>query len=194
MLNLAVLVGGIIIWGYVLSVLKRAKTDPFYFLVGSSGLFVLLILCSKPYGVWLFSTMVTWAAGFVGAVTGLFNTFDTAHVIQVVSQHQTNIMVVDYECSGIIETAAFLGLIAFYPIYTVERRAILAVTGVVCFFIANVIRVSVVAITVHFGGESSFYLGHAVIGRLVFYAIAIFWYYFVFTKGQLVNQALAKRG
>ncbi len=138
--------------------------------------------------------MVTWAAGFVGAVTGLFNTFDTAHVIQVVSQHQTNIMVVDYECSGIIETAAFLGLIAFYPIYTVERRAILAVTGVVCFFIANVIRVSVVAITVHFGGESSFYLGHAVIGRLVFYAIAIFWYYFVFTKGQLVNQALAKRG
>lgn len=194
MLNPTLLVGGVIIWGYVLSVLKRAKKDTFYFLVGSSGLFVLLILGSKPYGVWLFSTMITWAVGLVGAVTSLFNTFDTAHVIQVVSQHQTNLMVVDYECSGIIETAAFWGLIAFYPIYTVKRRVILAIIGAACFFVANVIRLSTVATIVHFFGQSSFYLGHAIIGRLVFYVIAIFWYYFVFTKGQLVNQVLAKRG
>ncbi|MBA1307628.1 exosortase family protein XrtG, partial [Pseudomonas stutzeri] len=42
MLNNAVIIGLIIIWVYVLSVLKRAKTDAFYFLAGSAGLFVIL--------------------------------------------------------------------------------------------------------------------------------------------------------
>nr|MWN21408.1 hypothetical protein [Leuconostoc lactis] len=66
-------------------------------IVGSAGLFVLLLLWSKPYGVWLFSTIVTGAVGLVGSLTGLFETFGMAHVIQVISHQQTHIMVVDYE-------------------------------------------------------------------------------------------------
>ncbi|WP_243284634.1 hypothetical protein [Leuconostoc citreum] len=80
MLNNAVIIGLIIIWVYVLSVLKRAKTDAFYFLAGSAGLFVILLLWSKPYGVWLFSTILTWSAGVVGHLTGLFDTF-YAHML-----------------------------------------------------------------------------------------------------------------
>lgn len=194
MFNYSILIVVCLIWVYVLSVLKRAKTDTFYFLVGSAGLFVLLLLWSKPYGVWLFSTVVTGAVGLVGSLTGLFEAFDMAHVIQVISHRQTHIMVVDYECSGIIETAAFWGLIAFYPVYTIKRRLILAIAGAACLFAANVMRLTIVAITVYFFGDSSFYLAHAIIGRLVFYTIAILWYYFVFTKGQLVNRVLTERG
>ncbi|MFT9388535.1 MAG: exosortase family protein XrtG [Leuconostoc sp.] len=192
--NNAVLIGLLVSWIYILSVLKRAKTDAFYFLVGSAGMFVLLLLWSKPYGVWLFSTIVTWSVGTVGHITGLFDTFSAAHVIRVISDHQTSILIVDYECSGIIETTAFWGLIAFYPVYSLERRAALAAIGAGWFFGANIIRLTLVAAAIYFLGPGSFFIVHSIIGRLGFYAVAILWYYLVFTKGQLVNQVLSRKG
>lgn len=194
MLNNAVIIGLIIIWIYVLSVLKRAKTDTFYFLTGSAGLFVILLLWSKPYGVWLFSTILTWSAGVVGHLTGLFDTFYASHVIQVVANHHTSILLVDYECSGIIETTAFWGLIAFYPVYDAQKRLMLALIGALWFFLANTLRLSFVAIVIYYFGDGAFYVAHSIIGRLLFYSIAILLYYLVFTKGQLVNQMLKKQG
>lgn len=194
MLNNAILVGCVVFWVYILSVLKRARTDAFYFLVGSAGLFVILLLWSKPYGIWLFSTIITWAVGIVGHLTGMFTTFYSAHVIQVIADHHASILLVDYECSGIIETTAFWGLIAFYPIYTPERRLVLAVVGAVWFFLANVLRLSFVAIVIYYFGDGAFYIAHSILGRLLFYSIAILLYYLVFTKGQIVNSAMTQKG
>lgn len=66
MLKYIVLLVGIVFWLYFLTVLKRAKNGAFYFLVGSIGLFIGLLVMSKPYGIWLFATAMTWAAGLVG--------------------------------------------------------------------------------------------------------------------------------
>ena len=38
----------VLLWIYSLSVFKRAKLDAFYFLMGSLGLFIVLVLWSKP--------------------------------------------------------------------------------------------------------------------------------------------------
>ena len=56
----------VLLWIYSLSVFKRAKLDAFYFLMGSLGLFIVLVLWSKPYAIWLFSTIMTWGVGLVG--------------------------------------------------------------------------------------------------------------------------------
>ncbi|WP_288946956.1 hypothetical protein [Leuconostoc lactis] len=63
MLKYMLLFVGIVFWLYCLTVLKRAKNGAFYFLVGSTGLFIGLLLMSKPYGIWLFATAMTWAVG-----------------------------------------------------------------------------------------------------------------------------------
>ncbi|WP_220739391.1 exosortase family protein XrtG [Leuconostoc miyukkimchii] len=190
MLIKTIIIFSLIIWVYGLSVLKRAKTDAFYFLFGSIGLFIILIMVSKPYGVWLFSSIVTWGVGLIGKLTGLFTTLYSSHIIQVIANHRTSILLVDYECSGIIETTAFWGLIAFYPVYNGQKRFILGIIGMFWIFMANVIRLSVVAVIVYYFGDGSFYLAHSIIGRLIFYILAIILYYLVFTKGQLVNRLL----
>lgn len=194
MLKYIVLLVGIVFWLYFLTVLKRAKNGAFYFLVGSIGLFIGLLVMSKPYGIWLFATAMTWAVGLVGQATGFFTTFYLDHVIQVVSQHHISIFNVDYECSGIIESTAFIGLIAFYPIYSRKRRFVLGLFGILWLFVANILRLSLVAMMIHFFGERVFYLAHAILGRLLFYSLAIVLYYLVFTKGQLVNRLFKKLG
>ena len=192
MLSKTIIILTLIVWVYGLSVLKRAKTDAFYFLFGSIGLFIILIILSKPYGVWLFSSVVTWGVGIVGKMTGLFSTLYSSHIIQVIANHRTSILLVDYECSGIIETTAFWGLIAFYPVYKGQKRVILGLVGMIWIFLANVLRLSFVAVVVYYFGNDAFYLAHSIIGRLIFYVLAIILYYIVFTKGQLVNKFLAK--
>jgi len=115
-------------------------------------------------------------------------------VIQVVNHHHLSLFMIDYECSGLIESAAFLGLIAFYPIYSRQHRVILAILGLIWLFVANIVRLSLVAIMIHFFGDRVFYLAHAILGRLLFYSLAIILYYLVFTKGQLVNRLFKKLG
>lgn len=188
MLVKTIIIFSIIIWVYGLSVLKRAKTSAFYFLFGSIGLFIILILLSKPYGVWIFSTVMTWGVGLIGKITGLFSAMYTSHIIQVVTNHQTSILLVDYECSGIIETTAFWSMIAFFPVYSNKKRVILGLIGMLWIFLANVVRLSIVAIIIYYFGNGFFYVAHAIIGRLIFYILAIILYYVVFTKGQLINK------
>lgn len=56
-MNVYIIVGTII-WLYVLSVLKRSKLSAFFFIVGSGGLFFILIALSDPYWVWFFTHAV----------------------------------------------------------------------------------------------------------------------------------------
>jgi hypothetical protein len=53
----SLLLFGIIIWIYLLSVLKRAKLTAFSFIVGSVGLFFILMAISSPYWIWFLPTM-----------------------------------------------------------------------------------------------------------------------------------------
>lgn len=188
MLSKIIIIIVILAWLYLLSVLKRAKTAAFYFITGAAGLFLIIILLSKPYGIWLISTMITWVVGVLGHITGLFNTFYMSHVIQVVTKNSTNIFLVDFECSGIIESAAYIGLIAFYPVYTLQQRLKFGVIGLVTIFGANVLRLTFVAIVIYYFGSQAFYLAHSILGRLIFYVIIITLYYLVFTKAQLLRR------
>ncbi|MBD5068839.1 MAG: exosortase family protein XrtG [Lactobacillus sp.] len=105
---------GVILWVYLLSVLKRAKLAGYYFILGSVGLFSAMIFY---YLVWLFSTTLTQTANIIGEITGTF-TAVPPNILQIIRPHETLYLWIDFECSGIIETTAFIGLIAFYPLYT----------------------------------------------------------------------------
>lgn len=178
----------IIVWLYLLSVLKRAKTHAFYFLVGSIGLFIILDLLSKPYGIWLFSTIVTKGVSVVGYLTGLFSVHYASHLIEIMNHQHMNLLFIDYECSGIIETMAFGSLIAFYPVYTLKNRFLLMVAGTIWIFLANIIRLSFVAIVIYYFGSDAFYVAHSILGRIIFYILAIILYYQVFTRGQIIQK------
>lgn len=179
-----------IIWLYLLSVLKRAQLTGYYFILGSVGLFGVFIFLGQDYLVWLFSTSLTTVAGFFGNLTGYFSTAGSNSLV-VSHGTQTLYLYIDFECSGLIETTAFCGLIAFYPLYPLNERLLLALTGSLYIFIANLLRIFLITTLLYYGGSSYFYLGHSILGRLFFYILVIILYYSVFTRSHIIQKLLS---
>ncbi|OIK56439.1 exosortase family protein XrtG [Oenococcus oeni] len=192
MLITTIILIGTLIWVYILSVLKRAKLSAFYFITGSVGLFLILMALSRPYGIWLFSTIVTRGIGLFGSLSGMFTAFYRENLIEIQNTHDTILMFVDYECSGIIETTAFWSLIAFYPVYSRKERTIIGVAGALWIYAANILRLFVVATIVFFNGNKIFFLAHSVLGRLFFYILVIALYYNVFTRAHIIKNFTGK--
>jgi len=176
---------GIIVWLYMLSVLQRAKLTAFSFIVGSVGLFFILMALSNPYWIWFFTHAVINGVSGLGNLTGMSGSYPKYGLIYIKNDLSPVTMMIDYECSGIIETMAFIGLLAFYPAYTRKEKVFYLLFGIVWIYLANVIRLGIVIVMVHFGGGSVYYLAHTIIGRIAFYLLVIILYYNVFTYSRL---------
>lgn len=176
---------GIIIWIYMLSVLKRAKLTAFSFIVGSVGMFFILMALSMPYWIWFFTHAVINGVDWLGSITHMSRCFPKYGIVYINNNLNPVTMTIDYECSGIIETAAYTSLLAFYPTYSRQEKVFYLVFGALWIYLSNIIRLMIVILMVHFGGASLFYLAHSILGRIVFYFLVITLYYNVFTYSRL---------
>lgn len=181
----SLLLFGIIIWIYLLSVLKRAKLTAFSFIIGSIGLFFILMAISSPYWIWFFTHDVINGVDWFGRLTGMSQTYVKYGLVYIVNGSSPVTMSIDYECSGIIETMAFVSLLAFYPTYTHKEKVFYLILGVLWIYLANVFRLIIVIVVVHLGGAGVFYLAHSILGRVAFYLLIIALYYNVFTYSRL---------
>lgn len=90
---------------------------------------------------------------------------------------------VDLECSGLLEMAAWCGLLLFYPGWTLARRLRLIGLGSAGIFGANLVRVLSIIFILHLFGKQSLVIAHTVIGRLLFFALVMMgMYWLVFSR------------
>ncbi|KRK80174.1 exosortase family protein XrtG [Companilactobacillus nodensis] len=178
---------GIVVWLYMLSVLKRAQLSAFFFIVGSAGLFFILTAISQPYWVWFFTHAVIHGVDLFSHITSWSTVMLKTGLVYITNGNNPVVMSIDYECSGIIETCAFVSLVVFFPMYERKEKVFYAVFGLIFIYLSNVLRLIVVITIVHFAGGQAFFLAHSVIGRLVFYVLVIALYYNVFTYSQLAR-------
>lgn len=176
---------GTVVWLYALSILKRARLSAFHFMVGSGGLFFILIALSDPYWIWFFTHAVINGVKWLGDITGWSSVMSNYGMVAIHNATNPVTMSIDYECSGIIETTALISLIVFLPLYNRYERVFFCVWGTLWIYVANEIRLMTVIVIVHFGGGDLFFLAHSVIGRIVFYVLVIILYYQVFTFSQM---------
>lgn len=174
----------IIVWIYILTVLKRAKLDFWYFTVGSAGLFIVSIAVLQPVLLVPLQEAVAAVAGAVGELTGTYTGYSDKRLLFVANIS----LYIDLECSGIIEIFAFLALLWFFPVYRFYEKIVVSIFGVIGIFMANVLRVFVICQMLFWGGDGMFFLAHSIVGRLVFYICTIGLYFYIFTKSQVVRQ------
>lgn len=171
----------ILIWLYGLSVFKRARVPAAHFIYGSIGLFVLLLFLSRPYWVWFFTQLVVSGIRFFAQFTDMIEVYPKYAIVQILSKTSSVAMTIDYECSGVIEISAFVALTAFYPIYTRKQRLFLSLKGALWIYGANILRLILVIVLVHFNGSDFYFVAHTIIGRMLFYVLVIYLYYQTFT-------------
>lgn len=178
----------IIVWLYGLSVFRRAKIPAAHFIFGSIGLFIIFLLLSQPYWVWLFTHLVAEGVSVFSQITQMSEVYSKYALVFIISKTSTVSMIIDYECSGIIETSAFIALTVFYPIYTRKQRFFLSLKGMLWIYCVNVLRLILVIVLVHFYGSDFYFVAHTIIGRLFFYVLVILLYYQTFTYSGTMNQ------
>lgn len=179
---------GLIVWLYILSVLRRGKLRFWHFLVGSVGFFVFLMFFVQPLLITPLTKAVTMVSGSIGKVLNLFEGYTEYALLFVQNKNGAISLIVDYECSGIIEMIAFFSLLVFFPVYAGMEKIFVGIFGGLYLFFANVIRLVVICITISMFGNEAYFIAHTIVGRIIFYGLSMLLYYAVFTKVQVIRQ------
>ena len=178
----------LVIWIYLLTVLNRADNRALFFILGSGGLFSFLMIFIRPVLTMPLARVVALIAGGIGRLTGLFSSYFRYGVIFIATSKGRVSLMIDMECSGILEIMAFISLLMFFRIYSMKEKIIVSLTGSVLLILFNAIRVIVISLIIHFFGTGSFFVAHTVVGRLIFYGLSVILYFIVFTKAQIIRQ------
>ena len=180
-----VLVG---LWLYIYYVMNKAQLKSWKYFWGSCGLFIIMMVWVRPLLTQPLAEVVASVAGIWGKITGMYSSYFKYGVLFVNSANGAISLQIDFECSGILEIMAYLALLVFFEAYNVFERVIVAVVGVMYIIIANAIRISTICTILYFNGIGAYHMAHTIVGRLIFYALSVVLYFFVFTKAQIIRQ------
>lgn len=179
---------GLCLWLFVLRVLDKTKLNFWRYIVGSAGAFILMLFFLEPILMEPLSRIVALLASLPGKLAGIYSAHYKYGVIFVESAIGAISLKIDFECSGVIEIFAYVALLLFYRVYTVYERIYVGVIGVVAMVLANALRITVICLIIYFGGVDMYFIAHSIIGRVVFYALSVLLYFYVFTKPQIIKQ------
>lgn len=186
------ILAGVAVWVYILIVLNRSKLTFFKFLVGSVGLFVLLMIFIQPILTVPLSKAVAASTGLIGNLTGAFYSYYQYSLIFIRFGSESISLYVDYECSGVIELFAFSSLLWFFPLYTSIEKLVVNIIGIIWIFASNIIRLTCICLLVYVFGNDIFFFAHAIFGRIVFYGLSIILFFYVFTRAQILKQKVGR--
>lgn len=175
-------------WLYVLSVLKRIGWSAAYVVLGVVGTFFIIISLANNNVISFLMRLNTSGAGVVGMLTGFYTVAPTLGIIHIVSGQSAINLFITYECSALIELAAYIALVLFFPFFkNLQQRLKLLGFGVIYLLLANMLRLTVTALIIHFLGLPSLIWAHVIVGRLIFYVLTIILYFYVFTRSQVLH-------
>ena len=167
-MNPIIVIAIIIIWLYILSVTKRAKLHAWSFMWGSLGLFVIMMMTVQPLLTMPLARCVAAMAGIVGDITGAFTAYFKYGII-------------------FIHTGASSMTLIFFNVYNWSEKLMIGIGGFCYIMLCNVLRIVMICLAVHFLGMNAYYVFHTFIGRIFFYVLSVYLYFYVFTKPQIVK-------
>lgn len=179
-------------WLYLLRVLKRGELHFWRFLVGSVGMFILLMILVRPVMTQPLAQAVAAVSGLFGSLTGTFTAYFKYGILFIEAATGAITLQIDFECSGIIEIMAFLSLLTFFKVYDVKERIFVGIVGTAYIMLANALRIIVICEMIYYIGPKAYHMAHTLVGRLVFYGLSILLYFYVFTKPQIIRMRIGK--
>lgn len=188
MSNIIILAMSLLLWILVLIGLKKIKMNFFNFMVGSLGLFTIAMIFLSSFLEISLSLAISNSLSVIEKLTHYFQVFAGNSIITMDTKSGIVSMVINYECSGVIEMLVFTSLAIFFPFGSMFRKAFSIALGNIYIYVSNIIRImSIIFITKTFGAEA-YYVAHTLVARIIFFIFMLLLYYFVFTFTQLKYQ------
>ena len=183
---MAIWLAGLLIFGWLMAVLffRANRIWLPYYVIGAVGLALGIIFIGRA--TFIEAGLQQAVAAGVHAVSGLtpvptqvFQSAPGAIMVLVVDQSVGWTMLqITVESSGLLETGVISGMLMFYPGWSLRRRTGYAVIAILATYVANIIRLMVIVIVIHYGGKDTLLVSHTILGRAVFFigVIIIYWY------------------
>jgi exosortase family protein XrtG len=172
--------------------LRKARKGLIAFLWGAFG-FAAIIVLAAQIGGWNMPVGAAQAS-FLGKAANLFGfglRIMPDGALVVPDPTGWSILYIGIECSALIESAIFAGLILFYPAMTSGERMGRLGLGLLLTFSLNILRLAVIILMIYILGKPYVPIAHAVVGRLVFFFGILVVYYQMLTIPTL---AMVRRG
>ena len=176
------------VWIYIYYLMHKAQLKAWKYFWGACGLFIIMMVWVRPIMTQPLAEVVAAVAGVFGDITGMYKAFFKYGVLFVNAADGAITLQIDFECSGILEIMAYLALLVFFEAYNIFERIIVSVVGIFYIILANPLRIAVICTIIYFNGIGAYHIAHTIVGRLVFYALTVILYFFVFTKAQIIRQ------
>lgn len=179
-------------WVGLLAFFRSGRIWLPYYVVGAVGFAVGVVLLGRgplPLEAAMVASTAQGAhvvTDLIGIPTRVFPSAMGAILVLVVHQPVGWTMVtVGVECSGLLEAATIVGLTVFYPLWGARRRLWIVAMGLVATEVANIVRVTVIVATLHWGGKDALFLAHSLVGRGLFFACVVVIYWLALTTPTL---------
>jgi exosortase family protein XrtG len=173
---------------------SRFRVWILYYLVGTVGLaYILVVLFTRVFNFELvvahsIALVVHDILNFVAIPTEIFQHAPGVLLVLVVTQKVGwTVLQIGVESSGMLEISVLVSLVAFYPLWSWRKKVVLAVIGGAFTWLANVARMLIIALMLHFLGKEVLVLAHTFIGKAFFFIITIVIYWFLVTNNSLAE-------
>lgn len=179
-----------LIWLLVVALLRRHRIWLFYYIWGSVGFTLIIVLLLRGSFVeqWMeyhTGLVLHHLLGFLDIRTYVFERAYGVLLVLIEVDNSWTTVDIDIESSSLLEMCIFLGLLLFYPAYPLTRRVLFSMAGIALIYGINILRLLVIISVIHWGGRSMIFVAHTLLGRIIFFLFIIALYWHFFTKPSL---------
>ncbi|MCH2518519.1 MAG: exosortase/archaeosortase family protein [Dehalococcoidia bacterium] len=180
-----VIFGALVVWVIILLFFRSHRNWLPYYVLGSVGLAFALIGVGRLFFLEQFlqvstASIVHLLSAVTGVETRLFPAVPGALMVLVIPQNLGwTVLNIGLESSGLLEIGVLTGMVGFYPGWTLKRRILTICVGVFATYVANVVRVSFIVASLHWGGKDLLFISHTIGGRLIFFVLVVLIFWFV---------------
>ena len=163
--------------------LRRYRAWLGYYLLGAFGLTLILVFGAQAIGLaGELEALVTHSTAILASWLGIGTKWLGQSQFMVMDRSGWVVLETNIECSALIESSILAGLIFFYPAFDWRQKLRYFSIGLVVTVVANTIRMLIIAGMTATLGRGAVFWGHAIVGRLFFFAVIIALYWFILTR------------
>lgn len=179
-------------WAGITYYLFKNRIWIFYYIWAAVGMTIIAILLLRgspvEYAIEQFTGLILhYSLGWVGIKTMVFDKSPGTVLVLLALENSWTCIDIDIECSGLLESCVLLGLLLFFPMGNRRTKTIQAIIGLLALYFINLVRLYTVVATINIWGRNAMYIAHTLIGRLVFFVLAVVIYWYLFTRPALGN-------
>jgi exosortase family protein XrtG len=192
----------LLVWLVVIWFLRRYRVWILFYIIGTTGLAYLLTqIFSYSFDIRTIlaqsvAVSVHYLLGLVQIETQIVSNAPGVLLVLVLTQRVGwTILQIGVESSGLLEMIVLTSLVIFYPGWSTKRRLASSLAGICLSWGANIFRMIVIAVMLHFFGKEALVLAHTFIGKLVFFGLtlAIYWAIITFPSLGIIERKTTAR-